>query len=73
MTSGIENEAGQKRRTKESDPVIHLLAHVTKWDVFDGGRQRIKRPSAELERPKRGCAALKDLRHAFILTTGLFG
>jgi hypothetical protein len=72
MTRGIQNEAGQKRGTKESDPVIHRFPHVTKWDVLDGGYQRIKRPSADLERPKRRCAALKGLGHPFILMTGLF-
>jgi hypothetical protein len=72
MTRGIENEAGQKRRTEESDPVVHFFPYVTKRDVRDGGCQSIKQPPSNLEGPKRRCAALeRNLGHAPILATGV--
>jgi hypothetical protein len=46
---------------------------MAKWDVFDGGCQSIKRPSADLEGPKRRCAALEsNLGHESILATAFF-
>ena len=73
MTTGIQDEAGQERGTKEGGLVIHRFAHMAKWDVGDGGCKTIKRPSADLERPKSGCAALKgNLVHTAILTTEFF-